>query len=303
MQAIEPLTITDSLLVSSNVAENDYAEWSSGITYGIGARAIVSSVHKVYESTVSNNLNNNPTTDTTGAYWIEVGATNRWKVFDQHISDPTTNANSVQYVIDSGPTIVNSLAFFGLSADTIQIQVSSGDPLIEVYNSTFTLQDTSTVIDWYTYFFEPTSIKEEEIIVTDLPAYSNTRITITITDTGNTVQVGQIVLGNLINLGLTGYGSSIGIEDYSRKERDTFGNPVIIERAFAQKANYEVSILTTDARRVQRFLSDYRATPIVWIGNQDPAYGLIIYGFYTQFSINLSTYSTSYSTIEVEGLT
>jgi len=301
MQAINPLTITDSLFLSSNLAEDDYAAWSAGTTYALGTRVIVVSVHKVYESASSGNTGNDPTTDTTGTYWIEVGATNKWKAFDQHISDPATNANTIQYVISSGATVVNSLAFFGLSADTVQIQVVVS--AVEFYNTTIQLLDTSTVVDWYTYFFEPATIKAQELLVADLPAYTNATITITITETGETVQVGQIVLGSLVTLGRTGYGSSIGIEDYSRKERDTFGNPVIIERAFAQKANYEVSILTADARRVQRFLSDYRATPIVWIGNQDPTYGLIVYGFYTQFSINLSTYSTSYSTIEVEGLT
>lgn len=301
MQAIEPLTITDSLFVSSNLTEDDYAAWSAGTTYALGNRVIVVSVHKVYESAANSNIGNDPTTDTTGTYWIEVGATNKWKAFDQHISDPATNPDTIQYVISSGTTVVNSLAFFGLSADTVQIQVVVS--ATEVYNTTFPLLDNSTIVDWYTYFFEPASIKAQELLVVDLPAYTGATITITITDTGETVQVGQVVLGNLVALGRTGYGSSIGIEDYSRKERDTFGNPVIIERAFAQKANYEVSILTVNARRVQKFLSDYRATPIVWIGNQDPTYGLIVYGFYTQFSINLSTYSTSYSTIEVEGLT
>ena len=301
MQAIEPLTITDGLFVSSNLTENDYAAWAAGTTYALGNRVIVVSVHKVYESAANSNIGNDPTTDTIGTYWIEVGATNKWKAFDQHISDPATNANTIVYVISSGTTVVNSLAFFGLSADTVQIQVVVS--ATEVYNTTFPLLDTSTIVDWYSYFFEPAAIKAQELLVVDLPAYTSATITITITDTGETVQVGQVVLGGIVTLGRTGYGSSIGIEDYSRKERDAFGNPVIIERAFAQKANYEVSILTADARRVQNFLSDYRATPIVWIGNQDPIYGLIVYGFYTQFSINLSTYSTSYSTIEVEGLT
>lgn len=305
MQAIEPLTITDSRLVSSNVTEDDYGEWSSITSYNLGDRVIVISNHKVYESATNSNLNNDPTTDD-GTNWLEVSATNRWKAFDRKISDPVTNLNSVQYVINSNSTIVNSIAFFGLSATDIDIVVTAtvdGIPDTEVYNKTHVLLDNSSIVDWYTYFFEPVATRLEEILVTDLPAYTNATITITINDAGDTVEVGQIVVGNLVTLGRTGYGSTIGIEDYSRKDRDTFGNAIIIERAFAQKANYEVAIPTVNARRVQKFLSDYRATPIVWIGNQDFAYGLIIYGFYTQFSINLSTYSTSYATIEVEGLT
>ena len=302
MQAIQPLTITDSILTSSNVAENDYGEWASGTTYSLGDRVIVVSVHKVYESASNSNIGNDPTTDD-GTNWILVGATNRWKAFDQKLSDPVTNANSITYTFTTTQSIVNSLAFFNLSADSVQITVTPSGGGSPVYDETFFLLDTTSVIDWYTYFFEPATTKEKELLVTNLPYYPNAVVVITISDAGETAKVGQIVLGSLVSLGRTGYGTTVGIEDYSTKERDTFGNAIIVQRAFAQKADYEVEITTQDTRRVQRFLATYRATPVVWIGNQDPSYGLIVYGFYTQFSINLATPSVSYTTLEVEGLT
>ena len=302
MQAIEPLTITDSILTSSTVPEDDYAAWSSGTTYSLGNKVIVVSVHKVYESAINSNTGNDPTTDD-GTNWIEVGATNRWKAFDQKLSDPVQQANSISYTFTTTDTIVNSIALFALAADTVQITVTPDGAGSPVYDETYNLLDTTSIVDWYTYFFDPAGVKERELLVLDLPSYSSATITITITDTGNTAEVGQIVMGSLVTLGRTGYGTTVGIEDYSRKERDAFGNAVIIERAFAQKADYEVEIITQDTRRVQRFLSEYRAKPVVWIGNQDPSYGLIVYGFYTQFSINLATPSISYTTLEVEGLT
>lgn len=301
MQAIEPLTITDSVLTSSTVPEDDYAAWSSGTTYSLGDRVIVVSVHKVYESAINSNTGNDPTTDD-GTNWIEVGATNRWKAFDQKLSDPVQQANSISYTF-TVTSVVNSIAFFNLSADQVQVTFTPDGFGSPVYDKTFELLDTTNIVDWYTYFFEPTAIRDKELLISDLPTYSSAEITITITEASATVEVGQIVLGLLVTLGRTGYGTTVGIEDYSRKERDAFGNAVIIERAFAQKADYEVEITTQDTRRVQRFLSNYRATPVVWIGNQDPSYGLIVYGFYTQFSINLATPSTSYTTLEVEGLT
>lgn len=302
MQAIEPLTITDSVLTSSTVPEDDYAAWSSGTTYSLGNKVIVVSVHKVYESAINSNTGNDPTTDD-GTNWIEVGATNRWKAFDQKLSDPVQQANSISYTFTTTDTIVNSIAFFALAADTVQITVTPDGAGSPVYDETHNLLDTTSIVDWYTYFFDPAGVKERELLVVDLPSYSSATITITITDTGNTAEVGQIVMGSLVTLGRTGYGTTVGIEDYSRKERDAFGNAVIIERAFAQKADYEVEITTQDTRRVQRFLANYRAKPVVWIGNQDTSYGLIVYGFYTQFSINLATPSISYTTLEVEGLT
>jgi hypothetical protein len=302
MQAIEPFVVTDSSLTSSNVPENDYAEWVSGTTYNLGDRVIVVSVHKVYESASNSNVGNDPTTDD-GTNWIEVGATNKWKAFDKRISDPVTQSNIIQYVITLTDTLVNSIAFFGLVAETVRVVVVEPTGSTTVYDETYSMLDTINIVDWYTYFFEPATDKDQELLITDLPTYTGAEITVTISYPSDTVEVGQIVFGNLISLGVTGYGTTVGIEDYSRKERDTFGNPVIIERAFAQKADYEVKINTGDVRRVQRFLSNYRATPIVWVGNQDPDYGLIVYGFYNQFSINISTPKISYTTLEVEGLT
>jgi len=301
MQAIEPLIVTDSLLTSSTVPEDDYAAWSSGTTYNLGDRVIVVSTHKVYESAINSNTANDPTTDD-GTKWITVGATNRWKAFDQKLSDPVQQADSISYTF-TVTSVVNSIALFNLSADQVQVTFTPDGFGSPVYDKTFDLLDTTNIIDWYTYFFEPTTTRDKELLISDLPTYSSAEITITITEASATVEVGQIVLGLLVTLGRTGYGTTVGIEDYSRKERDAFGNAVIIERAFSQKADYEVEITTQDTRRVQRFLSNYRATPVVWIGNQDPSYGLIVYGFYTQFSINIATPSISYTTLEVEGLT
>jgi len=301
MKAIAPLEISDANLVSSNVPENDHAEWSSLTTYSLGDRVISTTTHKVYESAANSNTGNDPTTDD-GNFWIEVSATNRYKAFDQKLSEPTTQSDSIEYVISTGSNIVNSLAFFRLFADTAQIVVKDNLSNV-VYDQTYTLLDNSSVIDWYTYFFEPTSDRLEQLLINDIPFYSNAAIEITLENTGSTVEAGQIVMGQLTSLGRTAYGTEIGIEDFSRKDRDTFGNAIIIERAFAQTANYEVEIETQDARRVQRFLAKYRATPLVWIGQEDASYGLIVYGFYAQFSINLATPSISYTTIEVEGLT
>ena len=168
MQVIEPLTITDSVLTSSNIAEDDYSEWASGTTYSLGDRVIVVSVHKVYESASNSNIGNNPTADD-GTNWILVGATDRWKAFDQKLSDPATNADSITYTLTTTQTLVNSIAFFNLSADSVQITVTPSGAGTPVYDKTFLLQDTTSIVDWYTYFFESAGDKEKELLVTDLP--------------------------------------------------------------------------------------------------------------------------------------
>ena len=57
LKVIPPVTITDSILLSSSVPETDYAAWNSGTTYSIGNRVILTSTHKIYESLQNSNLN------------------------------------------------------------------------------------------------------------------------------------------------------------------------------------------------------------------------------------------------------
>ena len=301
MKLIKPVVVTDSILVSTTVPENDYAAWSSGTTYAIGNRVIVVSVHKVYESLINANLNNNPVTDD-GTKWLEVGATNRWKAFDKKIGDPVVQVTSAQYVLSDPDSNVTAVALFGLQGISANVTVTDAVDG-QIYNETISLIDNGNVIDWFTYFFEGQALLEEALFL-NIPPYFGSDVQITVTNaTGENVNIGQIVFGFLSELGLTTYGTSISIEDYSRKETDTFGNFIIVERAFAQLVDYNVSYPTQNSRKIQSTLAKYRATPIVYIGSEDTAYGTVVYGFYRRFDLTLETPSYSLGAIEVEGLT
>lgn len=305
MDIIRPVTVDNTILVSSNVTEDDYAEWASGTTYNTGDRVIViGTTHKVYESLVDSNLGNDPTTDN-GTNWLEISATNRWKAFDQKISDQVENTDSIEYTFNDTSTYITAVTFFGLSG--VELNVTLTDKSVggdgEVYNSTISLLDNRDVVDWYSYFFEEITYKTEAQVL-DLPPYLDADLDVTITaSSGDTAKVGQIVFGFLLNLGFTTYETSISIEDFSRKEADAFGNFIIVERPFSKLADYDVRFPTATARKVQETLAQYRATPIVYIGSDDVSFGTTVYGFFRRFDLTLETPSYSLAAIEVEGLT
>lgn len=300
MQIIKPITVTNSILTSSNVPENDYAEWAVGTTYNTGDKVIVLSNHSVYESLINSNLGIDPTTDD-GTNWLRLGATNRWRAFDQKISDHVTNTTSIEYTLTPAEN-TTAVALFGLVGISANVTVT--DPVDgEVYNETISLIDNRNIVDWYTYFFEE-QVQREEAQFLNIPPYVNGAIGVTVTAANtDTAELGQIVLGFLSELGATSYGTSISIEDFSRKETDAFGNFIVVERAYAQLADFDVQFPTANARKIQRTLAAYRATPIVYIGSNDVSYGTTIYGFYRRFDLTLETPSISFGAIEVEGLT
>ena len=301
MQLIKPVTVTDTVLVSSNVPENDYAEWAVGTTYAAGDRVIVLSNHSVYESLIGSNTGNDPVTDD-GTKWLKLGATNRWKAFDQKIGDRVTNTTSVEYVLSDANSNVTAVAIFGLRGISANVTVTDSVDG-EVYNETISLVDNRNIVDWYTYFFEEQAQREEAQFL-NIPPYLASDVQVTVTAaTGDTAELGQLVLGFLSSLGLTTYGTSISIEDFSRKETDVFGNFIVVERAFAQLADFDVRFTTGNTRKIQRTLAQFRATPIVYIGSDDVSYATTIYGFYRRFDLTLEGPSLSFGAIEVEGLT
>lgn len=302
MDIIKPITVTDSVLTSTNIAENDYAEWNSGTTYAIGDKVISVTTHRIYESVTASNLNNDPTTDD-GTNWLNIGATNRWKAFDQYISDPVSNTTSIQYTLTppngSIPSAVALLNLKGISANVTVTDSVDG----EVYNTDIDLLDNRNIVDWYTYFFEE-QVQREEALFLDIPPYIGAVVSVTVQEeVGQTAELGQLVFGFLSDVGFTVYGTSIGIEDYSIKDRDAFGNAIIVQRNFSQTVDFDVQFETQNARKIQKTLAALRATPVVYLGSTDVSYGTLVYGFYRRFDITLETPSYAFASIEVEGLT
>lgn len=298
MRLIVPVAITSDIIASTNITEDDHPVWASGTTYVDGDLVIYE--HNRYESLINSNTGNQP--DTSLNEWLLLGATNRFRPFDEKLSDKCSNPEIITYTFNNNSTNIDGVALFNLVGSTVRVEVIDGTDGT-VYDQTKTIIDTSGVSNYFEYFFSVTDVQKFEIIFGDMPFYPNaqTRVTV-IANPGVNAEVGQIVLGTVSNLGLTVYNSTLSIEDYSRKDRDAFGNPIIVERAFANLVEFDVKIDTNKARYVQKTLSDRRAKPTVYFASEDTKFGATVYGYFRRFDITISTPSLSEATIEVEGL-
>lgn len=301
LKVIPPLSITDSNLTSSTVPETDYSAWSSGTTYTIGQRVILTSTHKIYESLQNGNLNKDPATDTSSPpFWIEVSATNRWKMFDTSNSTQTTNTNNIVVVITPGK-VVNSVSLLNIEGTSVRIKMTDPTDGV-VYDVTTSLNNNGNINNWYNYFFNPIQRRTSHI-ATDLPAYGTAAIEITITNTGLTAKCGVCIIGSVQYIGEgINLGASVGITDYSRKEKDTFGNYVLIQRSYSKRAKFSMAVLNEQIDALQELLVSLRTTPCVWIGD-DNYTCTYIYGYYKDFDIVIAYHLVSDCNIEIEGLT
>ena len=296
MKLVRPVTITDSILISSSIAEGDAAEWSSGTTYSIGDLVISLSTHRVYESLVSSNIGNDPITDD-GTKWLDRGATNRWKMFDGGYSTQSEDTTSIS--ISLYPGRVNSVGIMNIEASSILIEYIV-DGVTEYSISSALVEQNAN--NWYEYFYAPIE-RDSEFVITDLsPIASDGYLNITLSAAvGSTVKVGLIVPGFFEQIGTTLWGVNSGIEDYSLKSVDDFGNYTIVERKFSRTMSADIYIDNERTGYIYNLLSKYRATPALWIGNED--YNTTIsYGFIDSFKIVLATPAGSQCSLEIEGL-
>jgi hypothetical protein len=267
-------------------------------TGGTGTLYAVMQHHKIYESLTDGNLNNPP--HKYPVNWVDMGADNRWRMFDLSNTSQTRNADSFTCDVKARGR-VDSVALMNLSAASVTI--TGTDPIAGVVYgpTTYLMNDNSGVGDWWTYFFEPIVYKKDWVD-TDFPPYNDLLFHITLTNTGATAAVGAMVFGLSKTLGTTQYGANVGILDYSIKQRDTVGNYTILERAFSKRARFTLWLDHSLVDSVVNTLATYRATPAVYVGTSDYQ-STIVYGFYKDFNMDISYPTVSICSIDVEGLT
>jgi hypothetical protein len=330
---IPPLAITDAILTDASMAEDSTAAWSAGATYDgpptpgtLGDRVHSVATHTVYECRVDGTVGvdpdlaanqYDPTDNPTGA-WIVVGATNRWKPFDGKISD--LSSDTADLVWNITPTsMVTAIAILNVRAASVRISIAGGligsgtvitaDTIIGaggtiLYDEERALVDNSGVVDWWTYLYSPVAY-ETEVVFQTVPAFAGSTIVIEVkAPAGVERSVGEIVLGYEREVARVLIGGSTGITDFSTKDYDTFGNPIIVERVFADTATYPLIMTATEVRGTKRLLASLRARPAVYhVGEGKEDYGLMVYGFPRDMPFALESGPHVYLNLEVEGLT
>jgi len=307
---IPPYEVTnaEAVLTSSTVPETATGEdeYDNTVTYNTGdIVSVLGDVQRRYESLIDSNLDNFPPDSPNE--WLDLGFTNRWKMFDGGTGTLTSQSDSIEVVLEPDG-LVNALSFFNVDASEIDIKVEDITGVVYDKSADFALQTSAS--NWYSYFFETFGARFRDSVVLDIPPIVDPKITVTISRPGEPTACGLLLIGRQQTLGVTNYGSSVSIRDFSVKQTDEFGNPTVVERTFVKRAELDLIVNTADVARIQRILADRRAEATVYIGSPDAALfaddpiheETLVYGYYVDFDIVLSDKRTSRATLEVEGL-
>ena len=316
MKVVKPIPITPANYRIYSTDPSGYVnaygsvEYSAVTAYVVGNRVIVDSLQSEFEC-IQNTTGNAPVV-AGNAWWVRVGASNAWKLFDGVVSD-----QMVGYT--SGPQLAQAMVIHlvGLGHfSTVAVLNCSAANIVCLFRSpdvTITSQylqsvDTTPVIDAWTYCFADLNVQTSFVFdgVDGWGTGTDAELTLYINnpeDSTDPVLVGEIVVGNSVDLGLCHAGSKMELIDYSRKTTDAFGSVVLVQRPYSFNSSFEIEVDSTRRNRVQSLISELRATSCVWFPTVGDANdGIVTYGFQTLFSITYETPSRAYASLEIEGL-
>ncbi len=301
LSILVPTPITDALLTSSTIAETDYTAYSSATTYGLGVRCIAA--HRIFESQIAGNIDHDPTDPInqfgTIVYWLDVGPTNRWAMFDNEISSQTTATSTMTVVLHPGN--FNTVYYGGLEAGTLSMTVKDapGGTVIFTYSGTL---EGSAPPDYYEWCFDPFSPLRSKI-VPNIPAYHDMELSFTLSSGGGAiVKCGVVAVGLLKILGTTQQGAQAQPKTYSYVATDKYGKTTIKKGKSATDITASALINPREARTVQNTIEDVLGVPCMLSCSDSADYsGLNGFGLVSG-KVTYKTAESSEVSITQEGL-
>lgn len=274
-----------------------YQAYSGAATYALGDRVQDNTAHMIYQSAQAGNIGH-ALTDT--AWWLEVSANNVWAPFDEEIGTASECLSPMVIVMRPGST--SGLGMFDADARTAQVVMKDVPGGTTVYTREIDLDATiiESFFDWFMSDFEQLT----DVVLTDLPAqFASCELTVTLTATSGNAGIGVLKPGRVIGIGKTKMGAKAGIISYTKKVRNDFGNLTIVRRSNSKKNTLAVVTEASRFNSIYRTLTALDGILCVFIGSLRAGFEpLLVYGYFTEFSIDIDYSLTHLCALEIEGV-
>jgi hypothetical protein len=300
LRIVDPIVVTDAVLISSNVPEDDGLGLYNPVTgYTLGQRCFVD--HVLYENVLASGANTGNAPAANPTKWKKVSATNRFKLFDAVNSTATVFPANISLRLRPGAA-VNTVGFLNL-ANVTSVRARMVDPVAGVvYERTQYLTGTLVQASWHAFFFSK-RYPATDALFTDLPSYPNADIWIEINSSfGGQVGIGTFVMGQTVEIGDgVRFGVKVGIVDYSRQTQNDYGDLVLGVGTFAKRASFPLRVPMIQVDAVQAQFAAIRSKPVLFIG-YEPLQCTVVFGIYKNFEILISYATFADCSVDLLGL-
>lgn len=302
MKILDPITITDSILISSSVSEDDYPIWAPSTNYVMGDKRIRTETHRIYEC-VSDHLSTSvPPEDLTGGgtpLWADIAPTNRWAMFDNVIGTYTTATGEI--LVELAPGIIGGFNGMEFEGELLEVTMLDDAGGTEIYSFSKSLDGTQffSVVEFLLAEF----VQIPLVSLTDLPdMFYNCRVIVRISGTSS-VKCGLCQVGVIHDIGNFDYGLSLRNEDYSVKTVTSQGYTTLIPGLDRKLMEGNLIVPFEKFNQVERLLTSLKKRPATYIGADYTGYEpFTVFGFLKDFRPVLPKYENLICAIEIEGL-
>jgi len=287
-------------IIYSNIPEIDenIEVYDNAKTYSLGD--IVQFDGSIFESAKDENIDT-PVNKQSSLSWFYIGATNRYKMFDEYIDTLTQNKNIIEYELLVND--IDTICFFNLDAFFVEVELYNKQGLLIYQNKKSTY--TRDVSNWY----EWTVIKSREqktLFFNNLPFGWECILKVKISKEQDITKCGLMTFGRSLDLGLTLAEPKpiSSIRNTTTKERLKDGSLKFINSRVYKRVVLNVIVSTSRVAQIQAILEQYSNQPLLFIGVEKDDENLNIlsaFGFFKDFDKPIGLNFTQYQ-IEIEGI-
>lgn len=296
-----PTVITPAMVTSNTLAEV-YPTWAAGTTYADAARVVSSDGLSVYESLQAGNLAHDPLADDQAApvWWARYGASNRQALWDGEASLPAAAANAFSVTLRPGP--VGAIGLMGMSGisgmQALLRDITTGAVVWQEERDLYA-DGIDTPLEFF-YSWPRSYVREQAI--TTVPLHGNAELTLTFTGEA-VMKMGELVVGMPFDLGESLRGATLGIADYSKQTRDSWGRLTFERGDFSRTPGIPFKFAADRLGKVVSIVNRARGRACMVVPSGATwLTPLITLGVVQRMRIDLSYANTYFATLDVEGL-
>lgn len=281
MKLVNPQDVTSLSLISSNVT-NERPGWLPA-PYGQGDQ--VAFGEYIYEALTSTSDQPEVGAAKASPTWVALGRSNRWRMFRDGTDSKSSQTAQIDVRIQVA-SIINSVAVLGVTGSSVRVTLSTVSHGI-VYDQT--------------RFISGIGAESSDLFFADLPAHVWAELSIVISapSSGANAECGRLIMGIETEIGVTLEGMQSRIEDFSRKERDAFGNLTLVPRRTIRIVDYEFQVEHPLVNSVQRQIMELSAVPTLFVGD-DNLPETIVFGVFVHFSTIINGHTATECSLQVE---
>ena len=249
-------------IISTTAVDKANTDWDDVTSFAKDSWVRVAGLKRVYRCSAETSVNQYPPANPT--VWIDYGAVNSYKMFDDIIGSQTEFDTTMTVKISANR--MNSLAFLNLdnisSIQVVQKDLNTDEIL---YDETISLVDYGA-LSLYDYWYKPVSYRRD-LIIQDLHFLLSAELTLTFTSS-DIGKVGAVVTGLADNIGLTLFGSKVKLKDYSKYTVDAYGNTSFSKRGYARIITGKVLVETNVVDETIAKLATLRGGITLFVGDE-----------------------------------